>query len=111
MHLSASISAGKTPMNATAMSIALGSQRHNMLPHVFRTADPFGQATPLEDTDLDLSHIEPTAMLRRIMHLQSLPDALGFLSRKRFVEAGRRMGVEIIHHQTNHLGIGIDLID
>src|SRR5260221_835601 len=46
----------------------------------------------------------------RVMHLQSRPVALRFLGRKRLVEAGRRMGVQIVQHQADHARLGIDLI-
>src|SRR6266568_945707 len=70
MHLSASISTGKAPMNPTSPDIALSRQGHN-----------------------------------------ALPDALRFLGRKRLVEAGRGMRVEVVHHQADHARLGIDLID
>src|SRR6266487_54482 len=110
MHLSASISAGKAPMDAAVMRIALSRQGHNVLPEVIEALDAFGQTPPLKNADLDLGHIQPTAMLGRVMHLQSLPDALRFLRWERLVEAGRRVCVEIVHHQANHTCLGIDLI-
>src|SRR6266487_1595271 len=110
MHLSASISAGKAPMDAAVMRIALSRQGHNVLPEVIEALDAFGQTPPLKNADLDLGHIQPTAMLGRVMHLQSLPDALRFLRSERLVEAGRRVCVEIVHHQANHTCLGIDLI-
>ena len=74
MHLSAGIGTGKAPMDTAMVRIALSGQRHNVLPQVIEALDAFGQTAPLENADLNLGHIEPTAMLRRIMHLQSLLD-------------------------------------
>src|SRR5260370_6823659 len=51
------------------------------------------------------------SMFGHVMHLQSLPDALRFLRRKRLVEAGRRMSVEMVHHQADHARLGIDLVN
>ena len=76
MHLRASIGTGKAPMNAAALRIALSSQRHDVLPQVIKTLHPFGQTPALKNTDLDLRHIQPTAVFGRVVHLQSLPDAL-----------------------------------
>ena|ERR1700731_2375651 len=111
MHLSASIGTGKAPMNLAVLRIALSRQSHNMLPQMLEALHPFGQTASLKNADLNLGHIQPTAMLWRVMHLQSLPDSLRFLRRKRLVEAGCRMRVEIVHHQANHTRLGIDLID
>jgi hypothetical protein len=47
-----------------------------VLPQMIEALDAFGQTPPLKNADLDLGHIEPTAMFGRVMHLQSLPDAL-----------------------------------
>jgi hypothetical protein len=44
------------------------------------------------------------------MHLQALPDALRFLRGKRLIKTGRRMRVEVVHHQADRPRLGIDLI-
>jgi hypothetical protein len=110
MHLSTSIGAGKAPMDATVVRIALGRQGHNVLPQMLEALHALRQTAPFKDADLDLGHIEPPPRFRRVMHLQSLPDPLRFLWRKRLVEAGRRMRVKLVHHQANHPRLGIDLI-
>src|SRR5437588_6309526 len=110
MHLSASISAGKAPMDTRLLRIALSGQGHNLLPQMIEALDAFGQTAAFKNADLNLGHIEPTPMLGRVMHLQSLPDALRFLGRKGLVEAGRRMRVEVVHDQADHARLGIDLI-
>src|SRR5438270_3173617 len=111
MHLSASIGTSKAPMDLTVVRIALSRQGHDVLPQMVEALDALRQTAPFKNADLDLRHIEPTAMFGRVMHLQSLPDALRFLGRKRLVEARRRMGVEVVHHQADHTRLGIDLID
>ncbi len=111
MHLSASIGTGKAPMDMRLLRIALSRQGHDVLPQMIEALDALGQTAPFKNADLDLGHIEPTAMFGRVMHLQSLPDALRFLWRKRLVEAGRRMRVEVVHHQADHARLWIDLID
>src|SRR2546427_9454760 len=99
MYLSPSIGTGKAPMDSALLRIALSRQGHNMLPQMIEALHAFGQTPPFKNADLDLGHIQPTAMFGRVMHLQSLPDALRFLRGKRLVEACCRMGVEIVHHQ------------
>jgi hypothetical protein len=111
MHLGTSIGTRKAPVDLSPRSIAFGGQCLNMLPKMVKTGDAFGQTSAFKDADLDLSHVEPTAMFGRIMHLQSLPDPLRLGRRVRLVEAGGCMRSEIIHDQTNNAGVGIDLID
>ena len=89
MHLSPSISAGKAPMDTRLLRIALSRQGHNLLPQMIEALDAFGQTAALKNANLNLGHIEPTAVLGRVMHLQSLPDALRLLRWERFVEIGR----------------------
>src|SRR5579864_5319394 len=111
MHLSPSIGTRKAPMDLAVLRIALRRQNHNMLPQMIEALHAFRQTSALKDADLDLGHVKPTAMFGCIMHLQSLPDAPCLLRLKSLIEAGRRMGVEIVHDQTNDASIGIDLID
>jgi hypothetical protein len=59
MHLSASIGAGKAPMDATLMGIALARQGDNVLPQVIEALGALGQTTALKNADLDLRHIQP----------------------------------------------------
>ena len=69
MHLSASIGTRKAPMDAAVVRIALSSQSHNMLPQMLEALDSFGQTSPFKNADLDLGHIEPTAMLGRVIRV------------------------------------------
>src|SRR5579859_5210104 len=76
-----------------------------------RILHALGQTVALKDADLDLGHVEPASVFRRIMHFQSLPNALSLLWLKSFIQAGCCMRIEIIHDQTNTLGLWVDLID
>ena len=75
MHLSPSISIGKAQMDAAVLRIVLSRHGHNILPEMIEALDTFGQTSPFKNVDLDFSHIQSTAMLGRVMHFQSLPDA------------------------------------
>src|ERR1700737_1714740 len=111
MHLSTSIGTRKTPMDLSPHSVAFSCQGFNVLPEMLKAFDAFGQTSAFKDADLDLSHVEPTAMFGCIMHLQSLPDPLCLSGLKCLVEARCRMRVEVVHDQTNDGSIGIDLIN
>jgi len=62
MHLSASIGTRKAPMDSASLRIALSSKSHNMLPQMIEAFHTFGQTAPFKNADLDLGHIQPTAM-------------------------------------------------
>ena len=67
MHLSASISTRKAPVNLSLDSIPFGCQRFNVLPEMLKAFDAFGQTAAFKDADLNLGHIEPTPMFGRIL--------------------------------------------
>lgn len=46
-------------------------------------------------------------MLGRVVDLNPLRQALGLLGWERFIEAGRRMGVELVHDQHQRLGLPV----
>src|SRR5205809_6674158 len=46
-------------------------------------------------------------MLGCVMYLQLISNALGLGWLKGFVQGGRRMGVEVVHHQHHPLSLGI----
>ena len=111
MHLSPSIGAGKAPMDMTLVRIALSRQGHNVLPQMIEALDSFGQAAPFKNADLDLGHIEPTAMFGRVVELHPLqnPPGLGWL--KSFVERSGCMGVQVILHDAHVVGVRIYGLD
>src|SRR4051794_21200225 len=51
-------------------------------------AHPVGQVAA-EGTQLDLCHVQPGAVLGRVVDLEPLGEALGLLGRERLVERGR----------------------
>src|SRR6185295_16274018 len=56
-------------------------------------------ALPPQRAQLDLSHVEPRAVLGRVMDLKPVGQALGLLGWERLIEAGRRVRVELVHDQ------------
>jgi hypothetical protein len=86
----------KLPGDGTALAIApqfnLVDARAQ-LPHAFHSAR---QARTLENADLDLGHVQPTAVFWGVVELHALQDAPGFLWRKGFIERSRDMSIEII---------------
>ena len=87
MKFVTSIVGGKAPRDGAALSIALGLQGGNALAQVLHACHPTRQTASRKDTDLDLGHIEPTAMFRCVMELDSLQDAPGLGRREGFYSA------------------------
>jgi hypothetical protein len=54
------------------------------------------QTLAAEDTQFNFGHVEPTAMLGRVMKVQAAQPPLRFHWGKRGVEQSRDIGVEIV---------------
>ncbi len=58
----------------------------------FRNAvDTPGQALADHHIQFDFSYVEPTAMLRRVDKLETIPQRLGLIGRKRLIQSSRAM--------------------
>ncbi len=62
MELVTSVVGGEAPGDGTALSIALGLQGGDTLLQVLHADHPTRQTATGKDTDLDLGHVQPTAM-------------------------------------------------
>ncbi len=78
--------------------------------HLFAEAALIGQAALLKaahDANLNLSHIQPAAMFRRVMPLKALHQSAGFFRRKCFVKRSWSMLVEIVRNQNDLFCSGV----
>jgi hypothetical protein len=73
----------------------------------FIALDAAIQALTRQDTQLRLRHVQPTAVLGRVMNLQTLRQGEGRDRIKRFVQTTDGVGVEIVHHQDDYRNFGI----
>lgn len=68
-------------------------------------------AEPAEgDAELDFSHVEPTAVLGRVMEDQAAEKTASFGGRKRLVECCRLVGIEVVQDNVNACGVRISHI-
>ena len=65
------------------------------------------ETAPLKDADLDLGHVEPTAMLGRVMHLEAAGNPARFGRWVHLIQAGQGVGVEVVLHQPDVLGFRV----
>ena len=64
----------------------------------------------LENTQFDFGHIQPTTVLGGVMKLQFPGDPARLCRRKRLVQRGRLMGVEMVQHHAHHDGFWVALV-
>ena len=64
-----------------------------------------------QDTEFDLSHVEPTAMLGQEVKLEAIDYSSGFIGLKGQIESGRSMRVEIIKYHNDLLYLQLDQED
>ena len=88
-------------MDAGLHRIALGFPSGDLGGDLLRAVEPPIQALPVHDADLRFRHVEPTAMLGRVMKLdpvQQLPSLGGTES---LVQAGPVVRIQVVLHQPN----------
>ena len=69
--------------------------------------DASAQALPGERGELDLCDVEPGAVFRGVMDLESLREGPGFGRRERLVEGAEGVRVEVVHDQHDFRRIGV----
>jgi hypothetical protein len=111
MEFVTSVVGGKALRDRRALSITLGLQSGDALAQILHADHPTRQTAPGENTDFDLGHVEPTAMLGRVMELDPLQDAPGLGWLERFIEGRSGMRVQVILHDAHVFGMRIDRID
>ena len=93
------ISRGKLAVNGCHVVVAIFLPVLHLLTQVIHSGDIVFQPLPCQHRELNLGDIEPGRMLGRVMDLQSIQQLLGVSRRKGVVQGGRRMRVEVVHHQ------------
>src|SRR5947209_4430800 len=105
MQLFTSISGRETPLNGDMMLIAslLPGSNHGF--HLLHRRQSLIQTLPSQDTQLDLGHVEPTAMLRRVMKLQPMHNAPSLFGFKGLIQGCRRVRVQVIQDHLDQRGL------
>ena len=106
-----SILDGKAPVDGGTSLIAFLFERMDMSPQVSLIRDTLSQTTTAEHAQLDLGHVEPTAVYWSVVELQTLGDAPRFERLERIVERTELVGIEIVQHHSDRLSAGVCLVD
>jgi hypothetical protein len=102
---------GKTPRKGGFGRVAFLFIRGNFLLKRGVVGDAPRQTLPTQNAQLALRPIQPTAVLRRVMHLQFLQQAAGLRWGKGLIQRGRLVGMEVIQQHPNPLRLRVPLID
>ena len=65
----------EAPVDDDSGRVALADQSCHFSAKGFRIGEPLAEATARQDAELDFRHIEPTAVLGRVVKLQTLRNA------------------------------------
>ena len=74
------------PVDFGLKVVAAALPGSDLASHGLDVVDTPVQALAHHDVDLDLGHIEPTAVLRGVDELEAVPQRLGLLGGKRLVQ-------------------------
>src|SRR5215213_9559390 len=111
LELDTSIAGREAPVDARSSCISRRDPGRHLPLHGAPVTEAAIQALPLQRTQLDLGHVQPTAMLGGVVDLQPVSQALGLGWREGLVERGGRVRVEVVHDQHDLLGVGIVDVD
>ena len=98
------------PVDGGFCGVALLLQSLDFLPEGLLVGKPLFEARGGQNAELDLRHVQPTAVLGRVMKLQPPGDPPGFLSREGLVQRCPAMGVQIVQDNPYHLGFRVGFI-
>src|SRR3972149_3078498 len=101
---------GEMPSDRRLGRIAFSLQSGDFLHQRGFISDPARQALALKYTELQFGHVQPTAMLGRVMKLQAFENASRLFGREGLIQRGWPMGVEITQHHPDQLGLRVNLI-
>ena len=111
MQFHTSILRRKQPIDSDLGGIAFVLKCMHVASQRLFVGQVVGPGLPGKDTELNLSHVQPTTMFGRVMKLQSMTQPISFSRLKGFIQSSDRMSVEVIQHHANDLGLGIGFID
>src|SRR5487761_2052022 len=104
LQLNPSILTSETPVYGGAIGIPLVRPGTDLALQRGGVGDATIQTLPAQCTELDLSHVKPTAMVGCVVHIDLAGNPMGFCRFEGLIERGNGVRVEVIHHQGDHFG-------
>jgi hypothetical protein len=108
------IGGGELPIDATLAAIRAGIPRARPAAQLAEGGDAVAaEALARPEADLDLSWVEPTRVLGRVVHGEAPPEPASFQFAEGVGERLLAVGVQVVHHDVDGLGLrvhGSDLL-
>src|SRR5437762_2420455 len=111
LHLSIRVLPRECPRDAVASGVAALLPSHDF----GREQSAIGQtpikALAIEDADLDFRHVEPAAVLRRVVKFNATQQGLRGGDAEHLLETDAEVGIEVIQDEMNAPRRGIDVVE
>jgi hypothetical protein len=101
LEFDAGVLGRELPVGFGVMGIAIRLPSGNLVDEDLLVRDAAVETLRRENGEFGLRHIEPTAVLWRVMPFEPLDETSCFVWRKSLVQRCGFMGVEIVLHQNN----------
>ena len=110
MELGSGILGGEPPVDGGSGGVALRDQSIDFPSEGHFAGEPLLQAGAGQDTELDFGHVQPTAVLGRVVKLQPPGNPPGLRRRESFVQGRRTMSVKVVHDHPHHRGLRVRFV-
>jgi hypothetical protein len=91
----------ETPVNSGAGGVAFGFQSLGFAQERSGVADAPVPALTVKDAQVQLGHVEPTAVLGRVMQFQLTGNLARFVRFEGFLQRGQLMGAQVVEHDAD----------
>jgi len=106
----AGVGGRELPVDVFHVCVPVAFPGGNLVRQSLSVVDSPGQTLSPQHTVFAFGNIQPTAVLRRVMNIEPFGKPSGFLRSKCFVERGRRVRVQVVHHQHDTFGVLVLLV-
>lgn len=98
---------GKLPVGGSLAGVALGYAGGNLGREFVQGGDALVQVLAGDSREFEFDHIEPGGVFGRVVHLEAGSQGAGFGRLQMLVKDGIGVGVEVILHQHDFLGLRV----
>src|SRR6266496_4147045 len=111
LELDAGVGGREAPVDPSVGGVAGGLPGGDLAFQRRAVAQPAVQALLGEHAQLDLGHVQPAAVLGPVLDLQLVGKPFGLGGFGRLVQRRRGVGVEVVLHEHDGLGVGVVDVD
>src|SRR4051812_37486643 len=110
VQLDPGIRRGELPLHPHSTLVPIVLPRLDLPAKLLGRLDPPVQALPRQHAQFDLGHVQPTAVLGRVVDLQPLDDVPRPPRLERLVKRRQLVRVEVVHHQHDLVRFGVHVL-